>query len=116
MRDICYLHGFIERKDGDNTSEKFIAFFADEPNEEYERKAFAHAIEFMRESQPAIIFYYSKYERTLYRKLQQRFPEVCSAKDIEVMFDPTQAVDLYFDVVLPSTEFPTRDYSIKTTG
>ena len=60
------------------------------------------------------MFYYSKYERTLYRKLQQRFPEVCSVKDIELMFDPTHAVDLYFDVVLPSTEFPTRDYSIKT--
>jgi predicted RecB family nuclease len=114
MRDICYLHGFIERKDGDNTSEKFIAFFADDPTEEHERKAFAHAITFMRESQPATIFYYSKYERTVYRKLQQRFPEVCSDKDIEALFDPRQAVDLYFDVVLPSTEFPTRDYSIKT--
>jgi hypothetical protein len=29
-------------------------------------------------------------------------------------FDPTRAVDLYFDVVLKATEWPTRDFSIKT--
>jgi uncharacterized protein len=114
LRDVCYLHGFIERQDGDNRTERFISFFADEPTEEHERRAFAQAIGYMRDTQPATIFYYSKYERTIYRKLQQRFPDVCSADDIEAIFDPAHAVDLYFDLVLPKTEFPTRDYSIKT--
>ena len=39
---------------------------------------------------------------------------MCSVQDIETLFDPTRAVDLYFDVVLKATEWPTRDYSIKT--
>ena len=40
MRDICYLHGFVERRGGDNKTERFIAFFADEPTVEKEEKAF----------------------------------------------------------------------------
>jgi predicted RecB family nuclease len=30
------------------------------------------------------------------------------------IFDPQNALDLYFDVVLPATEWPTHDFSIKT--
>jgi predicted RecB family nuclease len=30
------------------------------------------------------------------------------------LFDPHTAVDLYFDVVLRATEWPTRDFSIET--
>ena len=43
-----------------------------------------------------------------------KYPDVCSADDIEDLFDPNHAVDLYFDVVKKITEWPTRDYSIKT--
>ena len=62
----------------------------------------------------ATIWYYSKYERTLYRKLQARYPDVCSAEAIEALFDPARAVDLYNDVVTKATEWPTNDQSIKT--
>ena len=37
MRDICYLHGFVVRKDGDSASEKFVWFFADDATPEAER-------------------------------------------------------------------------------
>ncbi|HUU67254.1 MAG TPA: TM0106 family RecB-like putative nuclease [Methyloceanibacter sp.] len=114
MRDHCYLHGFVERVSGDNDGESFVAFFADEDSEEAEREAFAGAWRYLRDSQPCAIYYYSKYERTIYRKLQERYPEVCTADEIEALFDPARAVDLYFDVVLKATEWPTRDYSIKT--
>jgi hypothetical protein len=67
-----------------------------------------------RSDHPCAIYYYSKYERTIYRKLQRKYPDVCSAEDIETLFDPAQAVDLYFDVVLKATQWPTRDFSIKT--
>ena len=30
LRDICYLHGFMERHDGRNETEKFVYFFAEE--------------------------------------------------------------------------------------
>ncbi|MCA9396395.1 MAG: PD-(D/E)XK nuclease family protein, partial [Candidatus Omnitrophica bacterium] len=37
MRDVCYLHGFIER---DGNGEKFHAFYADNPTAEEEKFAF----------------------------------------------------------------------------
>lgn len=114
MRDHCYLHGFVERIDGDSDGERFVAFFADEDSEEAEREAFAEAWRYFQESHPCAIYYYSKYERTIYRKLQQRYPEVCTAEEIEALFDPARAIDLYFDVVVKAIEWPTRDYSIKT--
>ncbi|GAG66241.1 unnamed protein product, partial [marine sediment metagenome] len=47
MRDICYLHGFLERCNGDNSSERYIAFFSDQPNEQEEKRAFGQAWEFI---------------------------------------------------------------------
>ena len=43
MRDICYLHGFVERRNGDNATERFVSFFADEPTADAECRAFAEA-------------------------------------------------------------------------
>jgi predicted RecB family nuclease len=56
----------------------------------------------------------SSYERTFYRKLQARYSDVCTADEIETLFNPATAVDLYNDVVTKATEWPTRDHSIKT--
>lgn len=114
IRDICYLHGFIERRSRDNYTEHFVNFFAEEPTDKAEKDAFTGAWEYMCECQPCVIYYYSKYERTIYRKLQKKYPDVCSPDEIESLFNPLHAVDLYFDVVLKYTEWPTRDYSIKT--
>ena len=114
MRDICYLHGFVERRNGDNNTERFVAFFAEEPTVEAEEQAFADAWHYVTNSQPCAIYYYSKYERTIYRKLREKYPKVCTEEELEQRFDPALAVDLYFDVVLKATEWPTRDYSIKT--
>lgn len=114
LRDICYLHGIVERRAGDNGSERFVSFFAESITDEAERNAFAETIAYFASLPKAIIYYYSKYERTIYRKLQAKYPSVCSADDIEKLFNPTRAIDLYGDVVLKATEWPTRDYSIKT--
>lgn len=40
MRDVCYLHGFVERNSGDNDAERFVAFFAEAPTPEAEKKLF----------------------------------------------------------------------------
>jgi predicted RecB family nuclease len=48
MRDHCYLHGFVERIGGNNGTERFISFFADQDSEEAEREAFAGAWRYMR--------------------------------------------------------------------
>jgi len=114
MRDICYLHGFVERRGGTNESERFVAFFADAPTTTSEERTFAEAWQYIQETQPCTIYYYSKYERTIYRKLRQKYPHVCTEAEIEALFDPTRSVDLYSDLVLKATEWPTRDFSIKT--
>ncbi len=116
LRQICYLHGFVERKNGDNDTERFVAFFADDPTPKAERDAFAAALDYFasRSDAGAGIYYYSKYERTIYRKLQQKYPDICALEDVERLFDPGQAIDLYGDVILKATEWPTRDHSIKT--
>lgn len=114
MRDMCYLHGFVERRNQDNSTERYISFFANEPSPEEEEKAFADAWEYIKGAQPATVYYYSKYERTIWRRLQQQCPHVASEEEIEDLFSPENSVDLYYDVVKPKTEWPTHDYSIKT--
>jgi hypothetical protein len=39
MRDFCYLHGILERRGGDNSTEKFDALFADDLRPVAEREA-----------------------------------------------------------------------------
>ena len=114
MRNICYLHGFVERIGGDSEGERYVSFFAEEPTVKAEKQAFAEAWAYMQAQMPCSIYYYSKYERTLYRKLRDKYPDICSQEQLEALFDPTQAIDLYFDVVLKASEWPTQDYSIKT--
>lgn len=114
MRDICYLHGFVERHNGDNSTERYVAFFADEVSSDSEEKAFADAWSYFQENAHGIVYYYSKYERTIWRKLREKYPGVCTEQDIEDLFDPARSIDLYFDVVKKATEWPTKDHSIKT--
>jgi predicted RecB family nuclease len=114
LRGICYLHGFVERHNGDSATERFVFFFAEEPIPEAERDAFTAAFDYLAAHSDAAIYYYSKYERTIYRRLQQKYPDICTPEDVERLFESPQAIDLYGDVVLKATEWPTRDHSIKT--
>jgi predicted RecB family nuclease len=114
LRGVCYLHGFIERRDGDNATERFVSFFAEEATPAAECDAFAAALDYLSERADAAIYFYSKYERTIYRKLQQKYPNICTPEDVDRLFDPPRSVDLYGDVVRKATEWPTRDHSIKT--
>jgi predicted RecB family nuclease len=50
----------------------------------------------------------------LAQPLQQKHPEICTPEDVERLFEPPCAIDLYGDIVLKATEWPTRDHSIKT--
>lgn len=114
FRDLCYLHGIVERTNGRNDDERFVYFFSETHSATAERDAFAAAFNYLTGQLQGTIYYYSKYERTIYRKLQAKYPDVCSADDIERLFDPERAVDLYNDVVIKATEWPTPNHSIKT--
>jgi len=114
MRDICYLHGFVERQGQLVETERYVPFLSHEPTAEAEERAFSEAWQYVKSCQPCAIYYYSKYERTWWRKLQQRYPSVVKSEEIEAIFDPAAAIDLYYDVVMKFTEWPTWDHSIKT--
>jgi predicted RecB family nuclease len=116
MRDLCYLHGFVirERDATGQMREHFKGIFAQQPDAHAEREAFAAAMTLLRRHPDALIVHYSKYERTEYRKLAGKYPEVASAAQIEALFAPPRALDLLFDVVKSGSEWPTHDFSIKS--
>ena len=83
MRDICYLHGFIERRGGENATERYIAFFVADTTLKAEEDAFAAAWAYLNSQPSAAIYFYSKYERTQWRKLRERYPHVCGEAEVE---------------------------------
>lgn len=107
---LTYLHGILERRIG--ADDRFVHFFADGPDGE--RDAFAAAMSYLTEDPLAVIYHYSAFEPIAYRALQRRHPSVCSPGDIEALFARDRAVDLLLHVVMPDTEWPTRNVSIKT--
>jgi predicted RecB family nuclease len=111
MRDVCYLHGFAERRNG---RERYVSFFADKPDPEDEEAAFKEAWEFMRSSAPCALYYYSHYERTTMKKLAAKYPGVATEDEVVDFFESDGVVDLFGEVVRPNTEWPTHDLSIKT--
>lgn len=113
MRDVVYLHGFVHRTDRDPASVRFVAFTAEEPTADAERAAFADAMRHLADHPGATVYYYSKYERTAYRKLQRRHPDACTPDEVEALFTRPRSIDLYCDVVTKATEWPTRNHSIK---
>ena len=114
MRDVCYLHGFLERHDGDTRKETYRAFFAEVPTDASEIKAFEDAWEYIRGMLPCSIYYYSAYEKTVWTKLQKKYPSVMSPEEVDALFASPNSVDLYLHVVKSKTEWPTYDHSIKT--
>jgi predicted RecB family nuclease len=109
-RNLCYLHGFVERNSG---KERYEGFFTTAATPQAERESFAEAMAFVRSKVPFVMYIYSKYERTWWRSLQKRYPDVCTRAEIDELFDESRTVDL-LAVVQTLTEWPTKDHTIKT--
>jgi predicted RecB family nuclease len=114
MRDLCYLHGFVERRDRDPATERYVAFFAGRPTPEGEQEAFTRALDYVRSLPGPVLYYYSRYEPRWWLQLQERYPGAAERAEVEELFSRGRAVDLYYDVVKPFTDWPTTDYSIKS--
>ena len=110
---FVYLHGIWEVRRAPNGAETaaFHHFFADGPDGE--REAFAGAWALLTSDPAGMAYYYSSYERTMYRGLQRRYPTVCTAGEVDAFFASARVVDLYTDVVRPHTEWPLQSYGLK---
>jgi predicted RecB family nuclease len=113
LRDLVYLHGFMIREGGDTASERFVGIFADEPTRAAEKAAFARSMTIFRQYPTAVVIHYSQFERTHYRNLQKRYPDVCTPEEIEALYAPPKALDLYA-ATRSASEWPTMDFSVKT--
>lgn len=113
FRGVCYLHGFVERSDHIIKDERYVAFLAEEPTEEAERDAFARAWAYVQTHPEAVVYYYSSYERTIWKQLAARYPGIATAEDVLALFKQERFIDLYTDVVRSRMIWPTVSLSLK---
>lgn len=113
FRGLCYLHGYVERTDRLSDTEKYVAFFADGTDGEAERDAFAQAWAYVLAHSEAAVYYYSHYERTVWKQLAGRYPDVATVDDVIALFEEERFVDLYTDIVKSRMIWPTHSLSLK---
>lgn len=112
--NFVYLHGAVEREHGNPASARFHPFFADGATPEDEAAVFAAAWQYLTERiKDSVIYYYSQYEPTSYKRLAKKYPSVCSVEDVEALFATPEMIDLYA-IVRKHTEWPCNNFSIKT--
>jgi uncharacterized protein len=114
MRDVCYLHGFVEREGGVSDTEKYVYFLADQPTPEAEKEAFRTAWDYLSKTEFTALYFYSPYERTTLKNLAIRFPDIATEGDVEELFQRNESLDLYHGLTRSKMEWPTNDLSIKT--
>ena len=109
---FIYLHGVYERS---KNGERFLSFVAKEKTLEAEKQAWLDFINYIRSlpKDDFCLYYYTKHEPTNYKKLQELYPDVISQEELDLMFSPKQAVDLYYDIILKNTDWPVPSYSLK---
>ena len=112
--NFVYLHGMVEREHAQPATARFHPFFADGATPEDEESVFAAAWQYLTERiKDSVIYYYSQYESTSYKRLARKFPSVCSVEDVEALFATPEMIDLYA-IVKRHTEWPCNNFSIKT--
>jgi uncharacterized protein len=110
-QNFVYLHGVYERK-ADKT--RFIYFVAKENTLLEEKKAWADFWAYIRLLPEGgySVYYYSHHEKSTYKRLRERFPDVISEEELESFFSNPNVIDLY-QIVTKYTDWPLSSYSLK---
>jgi predicted RecB family nuclease len=111
-QEFIYLHGVYERN-VDKTEFKY--FYTEELSDEEEARAWADFWKYIHSlpKDDFTVYYYSPYEKTTYKALQRKYPEVISEEEVVNFFEHKNVIDLYNDVILKKTDWPLGSYSIK---
>lgn len=110
-QEFIYLHGVYERN---GEKERFIDFTATEISDEAEKEAWQNFWKYI-DSLPKndfAVYYYSHHEKTTYKKLQKRYPDVISLEKVEAFFENPNVIDLY-KIIQKQTDWPVGSYSLK---
>ncbi len=108
---FIYLHGVYERN---GSKERYINFTATELLAEAEKEIWQKFWEYI-ETLPQddyAVYYYSHHEKTTYKKLQKRYPDVISMENVEKFFENPNVIDLY-QIIQSKTDWPLGSYSLK---
>lgn len=111
-QEFVYLHGVHARTGG---NERYVYFLANEVSGKAEEEAWRNFWEYIYSlpKDDYSIYYYSHHEKTTYKKLQKRYPDVIAAEAIEAFFDNPNVIDLY-TIVQGKSDWPVSSYSLKT--
>jgi len=111
-QEFVYLHGVYARTGG---SEKYVYFLAKEVSEEAEKEAWRNFWVYICSlpEDDYSVYYYSHHEKTTYKKLQKRYPDVIAPEKVEEFFDNPNVIDLY-SIVQGKSDWPVGSYSLKT--
>lgn len=111
-QEFVYLHGVYERSDD---KERFLDFTAKELSKTAEKEAWGNFWDYIRSlpQDDFAVYYYSPHEKTTYRRLRKRYPDVISEQDLEAFFDNPNVIDLYNQVVMKQTDWPVGSYGLK---
>ena len=58
------------------------------------------------------VYYFSHHEKSTYKRLLTKFPDVISSQELEGFFDNPNSIDLY-QIVTKYTDWPLSSYSLK---
>ena len=110
-RDIVYLHGIWERHNG---RKRFVSFVAKDDKPASEKIAWQEFWDYIKKlpKDDFSVYYYSSHEKTTYRRLQEKYPDVISVEELETFFGNPNVIDLY-KVILGNTDWPLSSYSVK---
>ncbi|HDZ39893.1 MAG TPA: TM0106 family RecB-like putative nuclease [Marinobacter sp.] len=110
-QEFIYLHGIYERN---GSKGRYIYFAATELLVEAEKEAWGKFWEYIGSlpQDDYAVYYYSHHEKTTYKNLQKRYPDVISMEEVEKFFDNPNVIDLY-KIVLSQTDWPVGSYSLK---
>ena len=111
-QEFVYLHGIYERN---GKSKQFIPFITKEISEKEEKEVWSDFWKYIN-SLPRndfTVYYYSPYEKTTYKALQKKYPDVISEQEVVDFFESPNVIDLYNDIIIKKTDWPLGSYSIK---
>lgn len=110
-QDFVYLHGIYSRHSG---KEEYIYFLARENSRDSEKKAWQEFWNYIVTLSVGdfAVYYYSHHEKTAYKRLRERYPEVIEKDKLDAFFDSPNAIDLY-RIVEKYTDWPLSSYSLK---